>query len=62
MMVAKSYRTNTDLPHGQLKFVLGPKKEQWEELDDVISQFREAGVNWPVWKRDRSIICQLEQH
>ena len=49
MMVAKSYRTNTDLPHGQLKFVLGPKKEQWEELDDVISQFRAAGVNWPVW-------------
>lgn len=48
-MVAKSYKTSTDLPHGQLKFVLGPKKEQWEELDDVVSQFRAAGVDWPVW-------------
>lgn len=37
------------IPNGQLKFVLGPKKEQWEELDDVVSQFRAAGVDWPVW-------------
>ena len=36
-------------PIGQLKFVMGPKKEQWEELDEVIHQFRRAGVNWPVW-------------
>jgi hypothetical protein len=48
-MVRRNNRTHTDIPHGQLKFVLGPKKEQWEELDDVISQFRAAGVDWPVW-------------
>lgn len=34
---------------GQLKFVVGHRKEQWEELDDVISQFRAAGVKYPVW-------------
>jgi len=36
-------------PHGQLKFVLGPKQEQWDELDEVVAMFREAGVDWPVW-------------
>lgn len=36
-------------PEGQLKFVLGPKKEQWDELDDVIANFRAAGVEWPVY-------------
>jgi len=34
---------------GQLKFVMGDKPEQWEELDSVIKQFRAAGVTWPVW-------------
>jgi 7-carboxy-7-deazaguanine synthase len=36
------------IPGGQLKFVMGPKVEQWEELDDVVSRFRSAGVHWPV--------------
>jgi len=36
-------------PPGQLKFVMGYKKEQWEELDDVISKFRAVGVDWPVF-------------
>ena len=36
-------------PTGQLKFVLGSKKEQWEELDHVINQFRSVGLNWPVY-------------
>ena len=36
-------------PEGQLKFVMGDKDEQWEELEDVISQFRAAGVKWPVY-------------
>ena len=48
-MVRRNNRTATPIPHGQLKFVLGPKKEQWEELEDVISQFRAAGVDWPVY-------------
>jgi 7-carboxy-7-deazaguanine synthase len=34
---------------GQLKFVLGNQDRQWEELLDVISQFRAAGVIYPVW-------------
>ena len=34
---------------GQLKFVVGPEKDQWEELDEVIAMFREAGVKYPVW-------------
>ena len=34
---------------GQLKFVVGPKEEQWEEMEQVISLLKEQGVNWPVW-------------
>ena len=36
-------------PNGQLKFVMGDKDEQWEEMESVIKQFKEAGVNLPVW-------------
>ena len=35
--------------NGQLKFVVGQTKEEWEELDEVINLFRDAGVNYPVW-------------
>ena len=38
-----------DKPNGQLKFVMGDKKEQWDEVDDVINNFRAAGVHWPVY-------------
>lgn len=34
---------------GQLKFVVGQTKEEWEELDEVVDLFRQAGVKWPVW-------------
>lgn len=34
---------------GQLKFVVGDKKEQWDELDEVVAKFRQAGVSYPVW-------------
>ena len=34
---------------GQLKFVVGPSKEQWEEVLEVVDLFRQAGVWWPVW-------------
>ena len=34
---------------GQLKFVVGPDDREWEEMEGVIAQFREAGVHWPVW-------------
>lgn len=40
---------NKDKPNGQLKFVMGDKDEQWDELDDVIANFRAAGVKWPVY-------------
>lgn len=34
---------------GQLKFVLGNVQEQWDEMDSVVKQFRELGIDWPVW-------------
>jgi 7-carboxy-7-deazaguanine synthase len=34
---------------GQLKFVVGARQEQWDELEHVIEQFRSVGVDWPVW-------------
>jgi len=34
---------------GQLKFVVNGTKECWDELEEVIEQFRFHGVNWPVW-------------
>jgi len=37
------------LPSGQLKFVVGADKEQWDELEEVVDIFRQAGVNWPVY-------------
>ena len=33
---------------GQLKFVVGPEQEQWDELDEVVDMFRDAGVKYPV--------------
>jgi 7-carboxy-7-deazaguanine synthase len=50
-MVTKNRRfgDRKQIPNGQLKFVLGPKAEQWEELDRVVKEFRAAGVDWPVW-------------
>ena len=34
---------------GQLKFVMGHRDREWEELDTVIAQFRDVGVDWPIW-------------
>jgi len=34
---------------GQLKFVVGEKEREWEEMESVVKQFREVGVDWPVW-------------
>ena len=34
---------------GQLKFVCGHKDEQWEEMEEAIAKFKNAGVDWPVW-------------
>ena len=48
-VVVRERSKSSRAPVGQLKFVVGPKPEQWEELDEVVHQFREAGVDWPVW-------------
>lgn len=34
---------------GQLKFVLTPHKEAWDELEYAVHCFRNAGVKYPVW-------------
>lgn len=49
--VVKEYYRLADVMggDGQLKFVVGPGKEQWEEVDEVVDLFRKAGVWWPVW-------------
>jgi len=49
--VAQSiYRNARDKgPSGQLKFVMGPEKEQWEEMESVVAQLRAKNVHWPVW-------------
>lgn len=39
---------NEHFGFGQLKFVLGPKDEQWDELEHVLEMIRKD-VNWPVW-------------
>lgn len=35
--------------NGQLKFVVGSEQQQWDEMENVISQFKDHGVDWPVW-------------
>ena len=34
---------------GQLKFVVGPKEREWNEMEEAVEKFRSAGVDWPVW-------------
>ena len=34
---------------GQLKFVVGDDRKQWEELENTVRKFREVGIDWPVW-------------
>ena len=35
--------------HGQLKFVVNGSKESWDEVQEHVEAFRNAGVEWPVW-------------
>lgn len=44
--VVKQYQDTS--PFGYLKFVVNGTKESWDELEEVIQLFREAGVVWPV--------------
>ena len=34
---------------GQLKFVVGSKQREWDEMEEAVEKFRSAGVDWPVW-------------
>ena len=34
---------------GQLKFVVGASRREWEELENTVRKFRQAGIEWPVW-------------
>lgn len=36
-------------PHGQLKFVVRNHPDAWDELEERVQQFREAGVRFPIW-------------
>jgi len=47
--IAQSQYRRDHGPSGQLKFVMGPEKEQWEEMESVIADLRAKNVYWPVW-------------
>ena len=34
---------------GQLKFVVGDPQEQWDDMEEQLAKFREAGIDYPVW-------------
>lgn len=40
---------NIENAHGQIKPVVGGDRRQWDELDQVIEEFRDHGIYWPVW-------------
>lgn len=35
--------------HGQLKFVVNGSKASWQEVEDNVDRFRQAGCDFPVW-------------
>jgi len=45
--VVKEYQNVSD--HGQLKFVVSNRPEAWEELEEAVDSFRDAGIHWPIW-------------
>jgi len=45
--VVAEYRELSD--KGQLKFVVGHKDREWEEMEEAIVKFKSVGVDWPVW-------------
>lgn len=36
-------------PSGQLKFVVNGTQETWDELEEVVKEFRDAGIDIPCW-------------
>ena len=45
--VLKTYRLLSK--YGQLKFVMNADPRCWDELDEVLPMFRNAGIDYPVW-------------
>ena len=45
-IVAQYHRLS---PNGQLKFVCNGTKESWNEIEEVVTMFRETGVDYPIW-------------
>jgi organic radical activating enzyme len=45
--VLKTYRLLSK--YGQLKFVMNADPRCWDELDEVLPLFRQAGIDYPVW-------------
>ena len=35
--------------YGQLKFVCNGSLTSWCEIENAVNQFRDAGVDWPIW-------------
>jgi 7-carboxy-7-deazaguanine synthase len=46
--IVAEYQNRLNCP-GQLKFVLTNSDAAWNELEEVVDQFRAAGCTWPVW-------------
>jgi len=36
-------------PKGQLKFVVNGSEESWNEVEQHVEEFRQHGVEWPIW-------------
>tara|TARA_R110000824_G_scaffold84511_1_gene210768 strand:- start:130 stop:1029 length:900 start_codon:yes stop_codon:yes gene_type:complete len=45
-VVATYYKLST---RGHLKFVLGSKTEQWDEMEEVLQMYRDVGIDYPVY-------------
>jgi|TARA_R110000824_G_scaffold333062_2_gene519682 7-carboxy-7-deazaguanine synthase len=45
-VVATYYKLSTK---GHLKFVLGSKQEQWDEMEEVLQMYRDVGIDYPVY-------------
>jgi len=56
--VLKTYRMLSR--HGQLKFVMGTEERQWEEMEDVLSDLRQVGIDYPVWIMPQGALAEQQ--
>ena len=45
--VVKQYYDLSD--SGQFKFVCNGSKQSWNEIDQAVKLYRDAGIDWPIW-------------